>query len=318
MGEALALLSLVLFSTNVLLVGAISSRLGQEIGFLLALGTNVLFSGVLALGFHLVTAQRFAVEWDAFAMFAIGGLFTSYLGRRLFFLSVQSMGPSRASALQITNPVFAGIISWVFLGESLGVWAIVFIAAVLGGLYLTTRVRVQPVRVLVAPGDGPEQPTGGADAPATAKFVSLPRREITWALVGALSYAIGNVVRSSGVRDWNEPIFGGFLGAVAGTIAYLLLHTELRTLVGRVRESDRLGVWLWGLSGVLTISAQISLIAATRHIPIAIGVVISAALPVLVIPASVILFHNKEAVTARTFAGSLLVLAGVAGLLLVA
>jgi drug/metabolite transporter (DMT)-like permease len=56
--------------------------------------------------------------------------------------------------------------------------------------------------------------------------------------------------------------------------------------------------------------------AATRHIPIAVGVVVSAALPVFVIPASVLLLKNKEAVTGRTAVGGLLILAGVAGLLL--
>jgi drug/metabolite transporter (DMT)-like permease len=316
-GEALSLLSLLLFSSNALLVTVAAPRLGQDVGFLLALGSNVLFSGLLVLSQHLILGRGLDVHWAPLVMFAIGGLFTSYFGRRLFFLSVQSIGPSRATSLQITNPVFAAIISWLFLGEVLGSSAIGFIAAVIIGLYLTTRVpTARRVPVAVAT-DGAETrlPDLEPDPPATA-HTGLPKREVVLALVGAFSYAVGNVVRSSGVREWNEPILGGFVGAVAGTLAYLLLHTKVRSLVDTVRKADRAGVWLWTLSGVLTISAQVSLMAATRHIPIAVGVVVSAALPIIVIPVSVLLLNNKEAVTGRTVMGGLLILAGVAGLLL--
>ncbi|MDQ1627029.1 MAG: hypothetical protein QOI54_773 [Actinomycetota bacterium] len=317
MGESLALLSLVLFSTNVLLVSVAAPRLGQDIGFLLALGSNVLFSGLLVLGELLLLGRGMDVQWGPLVMFAIGGLCTSYLGRRLFFLSVQSMGPSRAASLQITNPLFAAVISWVFVGEVLGASAIGFIAAVLVGLYLTTRVPVRPRAPVAAPvGAASGPPPGVVPPPGPAEVVGLPKREVALALIGAFSYAVGNVVRSSGVREWNEPILAGFVGAVAGTLAYLLLHTEVRSVVGAVRRAQRAGVWLWTLSGVLTISAQVSLMAATRYIPIAVGVVVSAALPVIVIPVSVLLMKNKEAVTGRTAVGGLLILAGVAGLLL--
>ncbi|NMH97329.1 EamA family transporter [Pseudonocardia acidicola] len=324
MGEALALLALALFSSNVLLVKIASPRLGQDIGFLIGLASNVVFSGLLFLGERRLSAQPFHIEWRPFVMFVIGGLFTAYLGRRLFFRTVQTIGPSRASALQITNPVVAGIISWLFLGEVLGPSAILFVALVVGGLYLTSQVPARAA-VTVAPGTGdvptgtaPAQPSDSrpAEAPPASRSGTLPRRELMLGLVGAGSYAVGNVIRSSAVRDWNEAVFGGFLGAIAATLAYLLLHTRMRTLIQRIREADRVGVALWGLSGVLTISAQISLIASTRHIPVAVGVVVAAAIPVLVIPASLALFRNSEAITVRTAVGSLLILGGVAGLIL--
>lgn len=311
MGEALALLALLLFSSNALLVSVVSPRVGQDIGFLLALGTNVLFALLLFAGQQVLSTAGFRIDWHAFVLFAIGGFFTTYLGRRLFFLTVQSIGPSRATSLQITNPLWAGLISWVFLGETLGVTAIGFVLAVVVGLYLTTRVRRAPATVPAgdpAPVESTVEERGG--------FGALPTREIAVALIGAAAYGLGNVVRSTGVRDWNEPIFGGFVGAVTGLLAYVLLHTKVRTLVARVRAADRLGVWLWSLSGVLTVSAQISTIAATRHIPIAVAVVVSAALPIIVIPASVLFLGNREAVTGRTVAGGLLILGGVAGLLL--
>lgn len=310
MGEALALLALLLFSANALLVSVVSPRLGQDIGFLLALGTNVLFAGLLlGLQWGLWTGPS-ELDLSALALFAVGGFFTTYLGRRLFFLTVQSIGPSRATSLQITNPVWAGLISWVFLGETLGPAAVAFILAVVVGLWLTTRLR-RPSVVPAGGGAGPG-PESTVDPPRSG----LPGREVAIALAGAFAYGVGNVLRSTGVRDWDEPVLGGFVGALAGLLAYVLLHVKVRTVLDRVRAADRGAVRLWGLSGVLTVSAQIATIAATRDIPIAVAVVISAALPVIVIPVSVLFLHNREAVTGRTVAGGLLILGGVAGLLL--
>lgn len=309
MGEGLALLALLLFSTNVLVVKVASPRLGQDVGFLLALGSNVVFAALLFGAERLVRDEPFVVEWDAFAAFAIGGLFTAYLGRRLFFRSVQTVGPSRASALQITNPVFAAVIGWVLLGESLGVAGVVFVLLVIGGLYLTSQV---PARIPVPVGTGDIAPL----VPEPARL-GLPRREIVLALVGALSYAIGNVIRSSAVRDWDQAVFGGLLGACCAMVVYLVVHTDLRRLAQRLRSAPRSGLWLWALSGVLTISAQIALIASTRTIPVAVGVVVAAAIPLFVVPVSVVLFRNTEGVTTRTVAGIALIFGGVAGLILI-
>ena len=307
MGEALALLALLLFSTNVLVVKVASPRLGQDVGFLVALGSNVVFAALLFGGERLVRPDPFVVEWDAFAAFAVGGLFTAYLGRRLFFRSVQTIGASRASALQITNPVFAALIGWILLGESLGPAGALFVLLVIGGLYLTSRI---PARIPVPAGSGDVPPDGAPSRTA------LPRGEVVVALVGALSYAVGNVIRSGAVRDWDQAVFGGLLGAVCATVVYLVVHTDIPRLAQRLRTAPPSGLWLWGLSGVLTISAQISLIASTRTIPVAVGVVVAAAIPLIVVPAGALLFGNTEGVTARTVVGIVLIFGGVAGLIL--
>ena len=119
LGDLLAVAALLGFSANVLLVNVSSRRLKQEVGFLVALGTNVLFAGVLVIGQYAVLGQPFRPVVRAIAWFVLGGLLTSYLGRWCFFLSVRNIGPTRASSLQITNPVFAAVAAWVFLGEAL-------------------------------------------------------------------------------------------------------------------------------------------------------------------------------------------------------
>jgi drug/metabolite transporter (DMT)-like permease len=59
-----------------------------------------------------------------------------------------------------------------------------------------------------------------------------------------------------------------------------------------------------------------SVIAATIYIPVAIAVVISAAIPVVILPVSMLFLRRTESVTVSTAVGTLLVLAGVTGLIL--
>ena len=298
LGELLAVGSLLLFSAHILLVEPAAVRLPRDLGFLLALGSNVVFVGLLVLGQYLLWAPA-PLEWDAFALFAVGGLLTSYLGRWFFIRSVTTIGPTRASALQITNPVFTALAAWILLGEALPPMALLSGLAVLAGLYLTS------------------QQTGGRPSPTSpAGRRSVPIPELGFALLGALSYGVGNVARGAGVRDWEAPIVGSLIGAAAGFLAYGLMNTDLRKLVGAVRGADPVGRRLWYLGGVLTIAAQTCLIAASLYIPVAVAVVISSALPLVVLPISVLFLRRTEVVGVRTGMGALLILTGVAGLVL--
>lgn len=298
-GELLAVASLLLFSANVLVVGPAARRLPQDLGFLLALVSNVLLGAVVVACLYVLGGPGAPLEWDAFGMFAVGGLLTSYMGRWFYTRSLLSIGPTRASAVQLTNPFFAAVAGWLLLGEALGPAAVLCGLAVLVGVYLASRPagarRANPVRF----GHRPLSPA-----------------QLGPGLLGAAAYGLGNVARGAAVRDWQAPIVGSLIGAVAGLLAYALVNTDVSTLVSAVRGVDRVGRRLWLLSGLLGIAAQTCLIAATQYIPVAIAVVISVAVPVVLLPVSVLFLRRTEAVGVTTAVGVALVLAGVAGLVL--
>ena len=299
-GELLALVALLLFSSNSLLIGPAIRRLPQDLGFLVSLASNVVIAGTVVLGQYLLLGGPGSPpEWDAIAMFAVGGLLTSYLGRWFWTRSIATIGPTRASAIQVTNPFFAAIFAWILLDESLPPVAILFGLAVLLGLHLTSRRRTSA------------EP-GGAEPPGR----SVPLAHIAIGLFGALAYGLGNVARGAGVRDWEAPIVGSFIGAAVGLLAYALVNTDLRKLRSALRGADRTGRRMWLLSGALTIGAQTTQIAATQYIPVAIAVVISVAVPVVVLPVSVLFLGRSEGIGWSTTAGVVLMLGGVAGLVL--
>ena len=291
MGDALALGALAFFSCNVFIVRAASARLEQGLGFLIALAANVVVVGLAVLHQVVVSGVRPATS-SAVLLFMVAGVLSSYLGRQGYFRSVETMGPSRAAGFQVTNPVFALVFAWLFLRETLSPLALGALAVVVLGLLLTSQV----------PGDG--------TAPR-AMWHTLPLALVVPALGAAGCYGLGNVARGAAVDDWREPLVGGFLGAVTGILAYLLVEVPVRRLVADLRSADRRGVWLWALAGAVTIAGQVAVIAATTYIPIAVAVAISSAMPIVVIPVSVLLLHNAERVTRRTVAGAALVVGGV-------
>ncbi|RIQ35894.1 DMT family transporter [Jiangella rhizosphaerae] len=299
MGDGLALVALVLFAANAFVVRAASRRLEQGLGFLVSLATNVVAGGALLAGQLLLRPEPLRVDWSAAAMFLVAGVFSAYLGRRGYFRSVETLGPSRASAVQAANPMFTMVFAWVLLGQALG-WAdVAAILVVVLGVYLTNR---RPDRSTPS---GPPQ----ADEPARQRLALLAP-----AVVATASYGLGNVLRGAAVDDWTEPIAGGVLGAVAGTAAYLAFHVSPRGFVARVRRADRRGVAWWTLTGGLTIGGQMSVIGSAAHIDVAVAVAISSALPMIVIPVSVIVLRIREAVTMVTVLGAALITGGVAWL----
>jgi drug/metabolite transporter (DMT)-like permease len=306
-GELLAVLALMLFSANVFAVRMASRRLAQDIGFMIALGANVLF-GVVLFGVDLLLrTDGFRFDPRATLMFALAGICASYLGRRGFFASVQTLGPSRASAVQITNPVFAAVFAWALLGERLGGWEMVLMAVTLTGLLLASLRRG---------GDGPVSPLlPSRGAGLGVLWAALPVRLLLPAVLSAMAYGAGNVLRAGALDTWSEPVFGGFVGALAGMVAYAALHVLPRH-VSMIRDVTIPGVVLWTLAGALTICAQISVIAATAYSPVAVVLVISSALPIVVIPVSLLVLRQAEAISGLTVLGSLLVLIGVSGILL--
>ncbi|KRE40799.1 DMT family transporter [Knoellia sp. Soil729] len=294
MGEALAVASLLLFSANVLVISAATPRLGQATGFLIALATNVGVALLLLAGQWVLLRPPGHVQPKALALFAIGGLMTSLLGRRAFFHSIATIGPTRASTLQTTNPVFAALGGWLLLGQSLSPVALLAGAAVLVGLLLVTREprdRRSSRGPVVAPGTG-------------------------LALLGAAAYGLGNVARGAGMQQWPEPVVGSLVGAAVGLVGYCLIAGDRGTVLAAVRNADPQGRALWVLSGVLTIGAQTCLVAATATIPVAVAVVVSAAVPVVVLPVGLLMRSRVEQVGVLTGLGVVFVAGGVVALVL--
>ena len=306
MGELLALVALVLFALNTVLTKVASRRVPIATGFLVAVFANTVVGAALAAAHLAWTAEPSGFHGRSFLLFLLGGVFTTFLGRWFFFESVARYGPARASIFQTSIPVFTVVIAWLWIDERLAAAQLLGIATTVAGLFLVVWMPAG-ARVAAA-----ASPVGAATPPAGWLF----RSSAALGVAAGLAYAIGNVMRGAALRDWNEPVIGGFLGALSGLVLQVAASRRPLELWGEVVQADRFGVLLFVGNGVMMILAQILTIAAMQYVPVSVSVLITSCVPVFVIPMSYWLLKNEERITATTIGGTALAVLGITLILL--
>ncbi|OLN21783.1 hypothetical protein BTO30_13075 [Domibacillus antri] len=307
MGEMLALLSMVLFSANIILTKVAIARLDLNLGFLISVGVNVLFAFFLFfIQVLFFEAGDLAWHTKGFFLFLLAGLFGTYLGRWFFFETIAKLGPTRASAFQVTNPIFTTIIAWIFLNEQLSAGDLSSIVLILFGLFLVSYIPQRSLKKEITQRNKMLRFQTFPDL----SLKGLVQSGVLVALLSSFSYAIGNVIRGAAIINWDQPILGGALGALLGFILHAASSKNKRHFWRQVKAADRSGVWMYVISGIITISAQISVIASMRYIPISVANLITLSTPILVTPVSYFLFKNQEGITFKTLMGIAFVLSG--------
>jgi drug/metabolite transporter (DMT)-like permease len=310
-GELLAAAALVLYASNIMLTKVASARVDISVGFLLSVGVNVLFSLLLLCVQLGMRTAPLAWHWHGFFLFLLAGVFATYLGRWFFFESVVRFGPARASIFQISAPLFTVLIAWVFLGERLKPSILAGIGLTVLGLFVVVYVP----GAMSARGSAAKKPPA-AVASRLSPLKWIFNSSISLGMFASLAYAVGNVMRGAAVRDWDEPIAGGLLGALSGIALHLLFSSGTAKSLSNLKSADRTGVLMFMFTGTLNISAQILVIFSLRYIPVSIATLIASCVPVLVIPMSYFLLKNQEGIVVKTVIGAALTLAGIGIILL--
>lgn len=310
LGYSLAIAALLLFTTAILVTKAASSRISLNLGFLIATSTNVGFSALVFVVQWALRSERLQWNSQAFLLFAAAGAFATYLGRWFFYESVVRFGPAKASIFQVSSPLFTALMAWMLLGERLTILIASGMVMTIGGLLL---VSCKPGLFKRLKPHAKAEPA----LPVTAMVVRLTLREtllesvLLLGLISSLAYAIGNVLRGSAVRSWPEPILGALVGAVCGLALHLAFTPGKRDIFTRLCSANKSGVLLYGLIGVVTISAQISMIASMRYIPLSVATLITLCTPVLVFPLSHWFMKSQEKITVTTLLGGILTMSGI-------
>jgi drug/metabolite transporter (DMT)-like permease len=293
-----------------------SGRLSLDLGFLISVVANLLFC-ILLIGLEFLFLPSKELQWntDAFFLFFLSGVFSTYLGRWFFYEAVVRFGPAKSSIFQVSSPGFTVIIAWIMLGEELSAIALGGIGLALGGLLLVVYVpgifSSHSQKRLSAPSKA------NTDAAIRAPLsVLVMQSSIFLGLGSALAYSIGSVLRASAIRSWNEPIIGALLGTISGLVLYTVFNSSTADLYSKIKAADRKGMLLYGVGGVLGISAQICSIASMRYIPVSISNLITLCSPILIIPGSYFFLKNREGITLRTVLGGVLTIIGIAVVLL--
>ena len=290
MGVAFALAAMVCFASNILITRYAVARMPVESGFFVVLATNILFPALLY-PFELgLRAAAWSWSWQGAAMFAIGGVIGTFLGRRFLFDTVRILGPSRASVFHSTAPAFALLGAWVLAGEKLGAYEILLMAVVWVGLWFTQ----------------PRAGSAGSLSPAAA------RKGLLVGLATVAGFGLGNVIRGLAMRSWEEAVLGTVISSVAALLCQVLATRDWDRVAAQLRAADRRAIALYVACGVATSLGSIFVTLAMKDMEIALAVLVVHTTPLVIFPVSVFILKNKEELNSRTVLGALLVLSGIA------
>jgi len=292
MGTAFALLAMTCFASNILLTRYAVARLPVEAGFFIVLATNILFPALLFPAELAARAAPLSWSWKGAAVFALGGVIGTFLGRRFLFDTVRILGPARASVFHSTAPAFALLGAWLLAGERLGAYEIALMAVVWVGLWFT-------------------QPRAGS-AGASALTSAAVRRGLLAGLLTVAGFGFGNVLRGLAMRGWQEAVLGTVISSLAALACQLVATRDWIRIGMQLRGASRSAVVLYTGCGVTTSLGSIFVALAMNHMEIALAVLIVHTTPLVIFPVSVFVLKNREELNPRTLFGAGLVLSGIA------
>lgn len=270
MGESLALFSALCFAVAGITVRRGAEEMDRNAGHLLSVLVNAVLNSI-ALAVRVAFGPPFTISVAGFAYFVAGGVFTAFLGRILWIRSIQLIGPSRATAYKVSQVVLVLLAAVLLLGEPASWTGLAGASLVLAGLVVITVERLEG--------------TGGRGN----------RSGIWYGLASALSFAVGNLSRKSGMLVWQEAIVGAGIGALVAAAMTLAIPGAIRHLANALRQPRGRQGALWFLgTGLATSISQFSLYAAMGLSPVWVVSLLAGTEPIIVALLSLVLLRGRE------------------------
>jgi drug/metabolite transporter (DMT)-like permease len=129
-GIGLGLVSAGFFAFYMLRASTLARRLNTWTILVYGFGTGSL----LWLSYDLVTRTGLPADWRVWAVMALVGLIGTLVGHALFVIAVRTIRPSTAGIVATAEPVFAGLIAFLLLGDRLQPLQLLGAAVIIAGI----------------------------------------------------------------------------------------------------------------------------------------------------------------------------------------
>jgi len=234
---------------------------------------------------------------EAWRLLMISGLIGFVLGDLCLFKAFLLLGPRLSMLIMSLAPPIAAGLGWVVLGERIGLMGGVGMVVTLGGVAWVVLERQA----------GPE----GAQKTTANEFA----KGATLAFLGAVGQSVGLVLSKIGMQSY-DPFAATQIRILAGIVGFAAIFFAVRwwgrTLQG-LRDTKGMAFAALGAFAGPFVGVSLSLLAI-QHTETGVAATIMATVPVLIIPAVVLL--HKERVSARAALGAVVAVSGVALLVL--
>lgn len=296
LGELASFFTAICWASNAVLFAKSGCRVGS--GTVNASRLAVAL-GVMAVLHLVLVGTLFPAGAGAVRMVELGisGLIGFALGDALLFEAYVLLGPRLAVLIYTLWPVFAAVMAWALLGQTMGLAKACAMVVTLSGIAMVVAEKGKG-----APGQG------------------QPRRftlGLVLALGGAAGQAVGFIFSKYGMAGGFSPISANLIRVAAGASAlwlWQLLRGELVPNFRRLQDTHAaLLIALGALSGPV-IGVVLSLYAINHARYLGVASTIMSLSPVMILPYAV--FVEKERVGLLAWAGTVISIGGAGAMFL--
>ena len=293
-GELAALGTALLWTLSTLTMTAGGKRVGALAGSLhrLILGCVLMMAYGYVLRGRWLPSDALPRTW---LLLGISGFFGFFLCDICCLKSMLLIGPRRAILIQSLTPPMAAVLSWVCIHDALAPrqWAAMGITLA-GVLWVVL-----------------EQP----DEDGRLRPPQHWRLGIALAVFAAAMQAVGLVFSKEGIGDY-DAVAATLIRGLAALPGYVVVITLSRRWPAMLAAARHVPAMLaLGAGAVLGPFAGVAMyMVALRHAPTGVVATIIATMPVLILPFSIFIYHER--VSPRAVGGAILAVVGVALLVL--
>ena len=295
LGEIFALATAVSWTATALVFQQAARNVGSLTVNVLRLMIAFVFFGAISLiirgEFIPTDASTHAWVW-----LSISGLIGFVFGDYCLLKSFVYISARISMLIMSISPLFAALISWVALGETMDVWALSAMTITLGGIAIVVMKR-KNIDI---------EQSGRANG---LQF-SFPAKGLLYALGGAAGQAVGLVLSKYGMGSY-DAFAATHIRVIAGGIGLILLVFFTKRWSGVFQalfhKKTMIYIGIGSFCGPF-IGVYLSLLSI-KYTTIGTASTIMAIMPVMIIPPAIVMY--KEKVTFREIIGAFIAVGGI-------
>ncbi|KJS82145.1 MAG: hypothetical protein JM58_15575 [Peptococcaceae bacterium BICA1-8] len=242
----------------------------KDIGVFYTIIVN--FSLALFFAIYVFIKNPGILNFPGIIFFVLSGIMGPILGRLTFYTAINHVSITLASSIKITAPVFAAIIAFLALGETLSTTALIGMFVVMFGLYQLSQLQ-----------------NGTSEKSAKGSL----KLGILFALLSALSFAGGNVFRKFSLQYIDSAVLGLAISTLGSLIFYLIYFT-IKGRFKEFKETPPTAKKNFIIGGLFTTIGTVCYFFALKTIPVAIAVTIANTEPIFVMFLGKYVYKLKE------------------------
>lgn len=295
LGEVVSLLTAACWSATAVFFARASGRAGSPA---VNMARLTLALGVMLTLHTALFGRPFPLDAgpSRIAWLAASGLVGFSLGDALVYEAYLILGPRITMLVMTLWPVFAALMAWAFLGQAMSAAKAGSMLVTLGGIALVVGEK-----------------GGGGDRQRPRRFTL----GLALALGGASCQAVGFIFSKLGMAGGLSPISANLVRVVAGFLAlgfWQVVRGELLPNARKLKDGRTLALVAGGTTFGPVVGVMLSLYAIQHATYLGVASTLMSLSPVILLPVSAIL--DKEKISLRAVAGTLVSIGGAAALFL--